>query len=242
MPYDTTTGLQLWAPFESSVVDISGNARNGTAVASPTYATPGRIGSSIILNGSTQYVTFPALGIDNVSLCSLDFWIRIGTATAFSMPFSHGATDNARLEVFLDAAGTGIYCNCTQSANVSLEGRAASSVPLTATWYNIAVVLDWTALTSATRMRIWVNGVQKVLTFTVGSSGAPTATPNIAASNTTIGRRFYAGNLQFAGQVDEVRVYNTILSAGAIGDLAMVSGSAGLTKSGIKLTSLGLYE
>jgi hypothetical protein len=91
-------------------------------------------------------------------------------------------------------------------------------------WYHIAVVYDGSASTDATKLKLYINGVQDVLTF-LGMGPVPTTTPYSSGSRFCLGAEYNGATpvssssilaVPFKGTMDEVRVWNVARSQSSI--------------------------
>jgi len=219
--------LLAYYKFDNSAADSSGNGKTLTPGGTATYVAPGKVGThaGIQDGGNGNFFSAPiGLGIDNVAAMSWGGWFYFNTRADNEMLLAHGNGISSRIEVYLGPAGSGdntaVVFELVTSANVSLRGVAPACVPLNGTWYHVWCNLNLAGATDAEKMQIYVNRVNQTLTFTTGSSGAPTATPDLAAGSTSIGRRHYNTSLYMDGQYDEIRMYNNVLTAAEVGAVA----------------------
>jgi hypothetical protein len=191
--------------FENNASDGSGNAFHGTLVNSPTFVT-GHSGLAVNLNGSNQAVDLPRSIQDDFSIA---FWIRTTTtgATGTQWWAGKGLVDGEVANVANDfgvalvgshvAFGVGNPDTTIQSTSNVNDGA----------WHHVAVTR--TAATGA--MVLYVDGAQQA------TATGPTGTRN-APANLRVGS--LQTNLNFfAGQLDEVRLYNVALTAAQVAAL-----------------------
>jgi hypothetical protein len=199
---------------------MEGNANDGTGGpagtfgGSPTFA-PGKVGQAISLNGATDYVLVTR-SLD-LPVYSAALWFRVeggtGNRDLISI-FNDAALHGALLEVesggglrFLHRAPVGVT---TGDVNIRNSGTFDDGA-----WYHTAIVK------SAETATLYVNGEQ------VGSA-ASTAAFDQALTKIALGMLKDPINTADArylpGQIDEVYLYNRVLSQGEIASLA------GLTK------------
>ena len=102
----------------------------------------------------------------------------------------------------------------------SYGGISESSLGATATgtWYHLVAVFDGTATGNANRLKIYLNGAQK--TFDSFSGTVPSTIP-YGNHPTWIGRPSYGSTYQknFNGKIDEVSIWNRVLSDSEISAL-----------------------
>jgi hypothetical protein len=215
-PPAPVAGLVLALNFDeasgTTVLDRSGLAtpNNGTMNAGVTRVA-GRsaaAGSALSFNGTTGMVSIAdAASLDLTTGVTIEAWVRSaggpadwrslilkerGTATNPGLTYALYANDPTRQN-----RPAGFF----RLQGVDQEVASTTSLPLN-TWTHVAVSYDGGA------MRFFVNGVQVSLVAMTG---------NLTASNNPlrIGGNSLWGEF-FAGQVDDVRIYNRALTAGEI--------------------------
>ncbi len=213
----TTTGTKpgLVAAYSfdentgSTVNDLSGNGNNGT-ISNATWTT-GKYGAALNFNGSSSRVTVPdSASLHLASGMTLEAWVKA----------------NATLSGWQDVVYKGndrYYIMGSSNKNTPDAGATWTSghtniyatSPLTAgTWTHIAATYDGATL------KLFINGTQV-------SSKAATGTFSSSTTPLTIGSDSIYGQY-FNGVIDEVRVYNTALSAAQIQtDMNTPLGSSG---------------
>ncbi len=186
----------------TTAADSSGRNNTGT-LSGATWSTQGRYGSALSFDGVNDMVTIAdAASLDLTTGLTLEAWVRptalSGWRTVIMKEVSGGlaytlyAHDDApRPAAYVRIAGKSL--SDTTSGTVSL--------PLN-TWTHLAATYDGTTL------RLYVNGVQAA-SRPVSGSIAGSSNPLRIGGNSVWGEHF-------AGLIDEVRIYNRALAAGAI--------------------------
>lgn len=188
----------------STMVDSSGNGRNGTYNNSPTLGVAGLLSSDAdtavnFASASSQSATFADdNSLDGLSAFTVEAWIKPTTVSASqNMIVSRdGGTNrsfqfrlnNGKLEFLKISGGTGI----------------SSSTLSAGSTYHVAAVYN------GTDIRMYVNGALN------GSPVAATGTLGTVTRDLEIAARI--GALYFNGVIDEVAVYGTALSSTRISD------------------------
>jgi fibronectin type 3 domain-containing protein len=200
------TGNQLVAYLKMSgnVADSSGNNFQTDVFGSPQYST-GHVGSAINLDGVDDFVTLPyrVANSDDITVAA---WVKWGGGAPWQRIFDFGT-------------GTWSYLYLTPSSgdgtlrfgikNGSEQFVAAPSALPVGTWTHVAVTLGGDTAT------LYVNGSP------VASSPSITINPSdFKPGANFIGKSQWAGDALFNGCIDEFRVYNYALSAGAVAALA----------------------
>jgi hypothetical protein len=200
-----TSGLTGYWNFDQgsgiSATDSSGS-NTGTLTNGPTWVA-GRVGSGALnFDGSNDVVTMPSdvLGTGNI------------TISAWVYPESFGGGSSARIagngQTYLKVGSFGSRFNFTSNAGAVVLNAADNSVVLNS-WTHVAVTRqsDGTA-------NIYINGVLSK----TGASGTPVAGSNFTISNSS--------GVAWDGSIDEVRLYNRVLSAQEISDIYTDTGGS----------------
>jgi hypothetical protein len=209
-------GLQgSWLLDEGSgttTADSSGNGNTGTLAGSPlpTWAT-GITNKGLAFSGSGGFVSIPS----SSSLNNLQAQGGGGmTVVAWVYPTSTNSN-----QIFLDKAmwdfgffgsGAVIFSHVCSSGQVQAY-TGTNSVPLNQ-WSQI--VATWTGSTSGSSIVIYLNGN----VITRNSQDCSGTMSDDSGSALTLGGTFYNRN-PFAGTLDDVRVYNRVLSASEVNAL-----------------------
>ncbi len=201
-----------WATGQT--FDMSGNGNTGTMtnMTSSTVPAPGKMGQAFKFDGVDDRVNLGSVASLNSSNISYSAWIKIlstaVTQTIYGMEDS-GATqfrefDNTAGKLTLWTGGSTGYVRYDTSA-----------VVLTANvWTHLVVTQVGTSSPS-----FYVNGVLKSSVLTTLS-----ATPNLPATQVSAIGRPGAFNAQyFKGLIDDVRIYNRVLSPREIQTLYQLS-------------------
>jgi len=161
------------------------------------------IGDEVDCGGMTQ--------IDNVSEFTYEAWVKLDSWTNFAQII--GKTDNATSQTQLLLGGVsgrviGLVGNGTNAQGWT---NSTTALPLN-TWTHIAVVYDGSGANNAAKLKIYVNGTNEPLIF----QNAIPATTATVTDNFHICRAATTISNNVDGQVDEVRVWTTALSAATI--------------------------
>lgn len=215
------TGLVgMWSfnglDLTDQVYDRSGNGNNGYVYngATSTMKAPGKVGQGLLFDGSTNYLNMgsPA-SLDDLPSLSYSFWIKPrsagngrGTIVAKTDPFSafglryvyfDNVTATNGISILIDTTATDIGYT---SAN--------NSAPLNQ-WTHAVVTWDG-SVGNANNVRIYINGVET--TYQISDTGLGSLESD-SGNNFTIGARSIIGSERyFDGIIDEVRVYNRVIT------------------------------
>ena len=180
----------------STVTDASGNGNNGT-IANATWAASGKYGKALQFNGTNALVTIPdSASLHLSSAMTLEAWVNPSTVNANWRDVIYKGNDNYYLEATSSNASRPDAGMIAGGSYADAFGTAA--LPAN-TWSYLTETYDGSTL------RLYVNGTQVASTAHTGAIATSTNPLQIG------GDSLYGQ--YFAGLIDEVRVYNTALTA-----------------------------
>jgi hypothetical protein len=181
------------------VADSSGNGNTGM-VSGATWAAAGKYGSALSFNGSRARVNIPnSASLQLSSGMTLEAWVDAARVTSAWRDVIYKANDNYYLEATSDNAGLPAGGGIMGGSH----GEAYGTKKLTAnSWTYLSLTYDGSAV------RLYVNG--SLVSTTAKSGALATSTNQLQIGGDSLYGQY------FSGLIDEVRVYNTALSAGQI--------------------------
>jgi len=202
--------LVMFLKMESSnPQDETKNSNDATDVNSPTYGS-GKVGNAVTYNGSTQYSSIPSDISFYDTQATYMMWIKLTTASLEQLFLSWSSTtDNFPLmNLRIRSSTNKLAANYrgdddTVDPYIFYEG---STTFTTGTWYHVAV----TWVKSTLEFELYVNGSAETITDL--STGTPNATATFTDGTLGVLKRATISNY-FDGSVDEVKIYNRVLSA-----------------------------
>ena len=223
-----SSGLVAWWPFNGNGVDSSMNGHNGTST-NITY-TNGRNGApnaAAVFNGTSSYITAPYSANLNINKYSIGAIIKLNgfyTGACHSNNILSRGTAHTNGAYGMEFTDT-INNNCSNPADTNVftllgeAGTNNANIPPaswhyhyflhTSQWYSFVATYD------SLKIRIYINGV-------IVDSAASTAIAPIGNSTDSI---FIGASYQgttgaypywFKGLMDDLRIYNRVLSASEI--------------------------
>jgi hypothetical protein len=183
----------------TSVADDSGTGNTG-AIGTATWSTQGRYGTALSFNGQDAKVTTPdAPSLRLTTGMTLEAWVNPSVVTASDRDVVWKGIDNYFLEATSFDGGRPLAGGIFSGSYGLAFGP--STLPLN-TWTHVATTYD------GARLRLFVNGAQV-------TSAAQTGTLRSSSNPLQIGGNAFFGQY-FSGRIDEVRVYDTALTASEI--------------------------
>ena len=183
----------------TTVSDASGNGLNGI-VANGAWTTVGKFGNALVFNGTSTLVTInDSASLHLTNAMTLEAWVNPSVVSSAWGDVVYKGNDNYYLEATTTSGGVPCGAGTFGTADVGAFGTAVLALN---TWTHIATTYDGATL------RFYVNGVQ---VSTLAQTGAMVTSSNPLQ----IGGDSIYGQY-FQGTIDEVRVYNTTLTAAQI--------------------------
>ena len=206
--------LLAWYEFEQNVDDSAGT-NNGTTVSGMDYST-GRVGSYAVDPNGANYIelstdAYPKAGVGNgLDEFTYSAWVKRGTYSGDARilgAFNDGSTTAVQFGV----AGNGtIGCYLREADSTGTTLNTGPGLVGAEEWYHIVATFD------GSRMRIHLNGlmVAEVLDDPLTTFGEWQYPMVLCARNDrgTV-------NQFFPGEIDDLRMYNYVLTDEAIAQL-----------------------
>ena len=224
----TTTGLAGWWKFDetsgSTASDSSGNGNTGTLNGSPTWAPGMDNGALTFVSTINQYVDVgnaAGLNFERTQPFSIAAWIYV--VSPGCCPYEHIVTkrdtltfQGIELDDTLGANAVAANIAGTDSTNITVESTPGDLSPLS-TWHHVVMTYDGSS--TAAGVKIYVDGVNQTLSVSSDNLDA-----SILTSTHMVVGRVLTDTTYFNGSIDDVRVYNRVLSASEVSDLYHATG------------------
>jgi hypothetical protein len=208
----------LSCPTQAALVHhwkMDGNATDSVGTWNGTggsgFAT-GIVGQAATFGGTAASditFTFNTTGLKNISVA---FWMKLDPAwlpTKTGLGRIMGSND--AFEIILGGTSTG--GDGRVANNLFIAGGTypgATTVCAPSTWYHVVCTSSLSTAGGTGRAEVWINGVLEVFHLN-------RATTDWVSGNFAFGQRVGAGGYRFPGLLDDIRVYDTILTAAEIG-------------------------
>ena len=198
-----TTGLVAAYGFDegsgTTVTDASGNGHTGT-ITNATWAATGKYGKALQFNGTNALVSIPDAASLHLSTgMTLEAWVNPSTVNSAWRDVIYKGNDNYYLEATSDHSS---HPDAGMIAGGSYADAFGTAALTASTWSYLTETYDGSTL------RLYVNGTQVASTAHTGTIATSTNPLQIG------GDSLYGQD--FAGLIDEVRVYNVALTAAQI--------------------------
>ena len=170
----------------------------------------GKINGAANFNGSSSVINISSSTINVGTPYTISMWLNFSDVTAYKGVFANITSSRLTNEiaVVLNNGKITIY-SVASNGNTNLD--AINATPQSAiannTWYNVVIVADRSL---ANKAKVYFNSVETSYTYSAGVAGTA------AYSNTKIG---LADGQYFDGQMDQIRLFNSVLTTSQISDL-----------------------
>jgi len=242
--YSTTGGLNnavsnsypiantAFYPLNNNVLDLSGNGYNGTNN-NVTFST-GKFGNAAVFNGSSS-----TIGLGNSQVFSptltgeltMSFWVKT-TRNNYQYIFGRGNDDLAQYETLLQMNTNGTLNCAIYTSSASLAADVTSSVSINdGEWHHIVVIIN-----NGNFVSLYIDNGTPVTNSSWSGSASYQSTISL-----TLGALAgsSAGLVKLDGSLDQVRIFDSVLSASQVTELyneSQIIGSTDGTDSILQFT------
>jgi len=197
--------LVAYYTFNNNATDSSGNANDAIVTyGSPTY------GSSVKLNGTSQYLMLPANMLASVTNFTIAAWVYWNGGSAWQRIFDFG-NDTTNYMFLTPSSGSALRFAVTTNG-LSSEQSLQTTTPLAShRWVHVAITRNGTVT------RLYTNGV-----VAVAATNVITIAPaSFNSALNYLGKSQYAADPLFNGLLDDLYIYNYALSDSEIAALSV---------------------
>jgi len=229
--YNNTGLVGSWHFSEGAgtiAADSSGYGNDGTA--SGTTVVTGKSGNGLLFNGLNAYVDLGNAPALDVADGTISMWVYINALPASEKReyiWNNWGLSTDQIGLGLDNTGKVVFLQYISNSPSSVYSPSATVAA--GNWYHI--VASW----GSGGMRLYVNNVSKGSNAATGHWGFGNyATVRIGGSSVT--------SAYFNGTIDEVRIYNRVISGQEISDLYSAT-KARLDSADLRFTQMySVYE
>jgi len=200
--------------LDENGADNSYFANHGALNGSPSWDTTGKIGSSIVLNGTEDYIQIETYrGVLGTKSRTVAAWIKTTNANGTILSWGDPAAGKKWKFQMLDTFGI------TGALQIEVwDGHIVGSTDLRGGWHHVAAVLVDDGSADVSEIELYVDGILEIISD-VEAMAIDTGYNNNVLIGTLLGG---AGSLVqfFDGQIDDVRIYDRALDQLEIQTLA----------------------
>ncbi|MCX6344164.1 MAG: DUF6055 domain-containing protein [Armatimonadetes bacterium] len=212
----TVTPLNVFYNFDetsgTTVLDSSGNAKDGTLVNNPTRIV-GKIGNAISFDGTNDFISVPALTEYNA--ISIAGWINLaslGTDTTGSSIISSEVSSSGSLQLTILKATGKLRFSIIGNSPAAVDSDTGLGSSDFGKWRHVAVVYE----SASGAVKFYING-NLISTQTFTTSRTPLLTNLLRIGS-------YGAIRCFDGKMDDFRIYRKALNSAEINNL-IIDGS-----------------
>ncbi|MHC4168239.1 MAG: LamG domain-containing protein, partial [Planctomycetota bacterium] len=195
-----TTGLQAHYEFEGNTNDSSGNARHGTPMGNPTFVA-GKVGQAANLFGADYVVITGYKGILGANPFSISAWIK--TALPEQQQIVYYGTHESGLRCEFRVHDTGRIRMGNGGGQVESFSRVDDGG-----WHHVVATISENSTNSSSDVRVYIDGLDN----TRESTDLDPPFGIVANVDVAIGYRTTQDDRGVLGQIDDVRIYDRVLS------------------------------
>ncbi len=217
------SGLVGWWTFDGKDMvngvaqDKSGNGNNGNPanIATSTFYAQGKIGQGVNLDGVDDGINAGSLSVvDDLPALSVSVWAKPtgygGGGLAYYVNKSNGGAVNGWVfQNNFTTSSVRFFAAFDGGTNLIVTS-AANTLPSTEFNKWVHFVVTWDGSSSASNVHIYKNGVE--VTYSVQTSGVGNRTTDATQSLFVGNNQPLGTSRSFSGTLDDVRIYNRVLS------------------------------
>ncbi len=215
----SSEGLVTYLKLDSSGLDSSGKNHTGVLKGNTRFDQNGQVNGAAVFDGSGDYIAFTDSADVNLGVHaqrSVSIWFKADNVQPRQVIFEEGA--NVRgLAIYLDAGKLYVAGWNTPAGESNWAGTFVFTENIRAnTWHHVVLTLDGGALLQNGAFKAYMDGAQ----FASGAGSQLWAhSGNIGIGAVNDGIKFHSGESAstganaLRGSLDELRIYNRVLSA-----------------------------
>jgi len=203
------SGLLAYYPFSGNANDASGHNIHPSTINNVTLTADvcGNPNSAYLFNGLNSYIELPVsqfVGLDQYSYC---FWIKASpqATTGHGVPISVGESSFGYGQAVTLNSANFLFAGSYNYGTNPLQSYVTSSTLTLNHWHYVVMTRD------SNSVKLYVDGVQTATVFNQYTNGQTANYGTNLPFRATIGCRSLS-TYYFNGAIDEVRVYNRVLT------------------------------
>jgi len=202
---DETSGI--------TAADSSGNGNNGTLSSNPVWVA-GQIGNGLDFDGYNDYASLPIGSVINsLTNCTITTWVNWNGSSSWQRIWDFGTGETRYMFLTPNNGNTGRPRFAITDNTYSNEDQTtAPSTLSTDVWHHIAVTIDADNHTH----KMYIDGSY----VAQNTFGYLTPSDLGATNHNYLARSQFAADPYFNGTLDDVRIYDRVLTAAEIAQLA----------------------
>ncbi|MFF9607867.1 LamG-like jellyroll fold domain-containing protein [Streptomyces sp. NPDC014684] len=198
----------------------SAGGKNATLKGGATWTSKARLGNALQGNGTSAYATTDSSVLDTTKSFTVSAWVKLNSLDANSTFVTQEGTTADGFQLYYSSTYGWVFNRHASDVTSPTIVRALSSdTPVVGVWTHLLGVYD----AQTQEVRLYVNGVND------DSLNASFTTPWQASGQVGIGCRLHQDTCSeyTAGNIDEVTIWNRILSLEEVADLQAMTDASG---------------
>lgn len=216
----SSSGLVGWWKLDettgTTAADSSGNGNDGTLMRMGSSKwTTGAVGGALEFDGNNDYVDLPIGSVINsLTNCTIATWVNWSGGSSWQRIWDFGTGTTVNMFLTARNSYTGTPRFAITISGWTDEDRVTAPDVLTSGWHHIAVTID----ANNSVHSLYLDGAL------VDENTSPRYTPSDLGNTTQnwLGRSQYSADPYFNGILDDVRIYDRVLSDEEIAQLATI--------------------
>jgi hypothetical protein len=217
-PAQSAVGLIGYYPLNNDATDQSGNALNGTLIGNPGFSA-GKYGQAIVFGGSgaqrvnlgtsSAFADIETQGGGGFTVLAWIYPVTLGEYSEGTLLNKNNisTSTNGAWDLYLKPNSSFAF---EKSFNPTGLRRQSNSNSITLNqWQQVAV--SWDGSENASNVHLYLNGTETGYYATINGTGT-----KISDAANPLSINDGTGNREFNGMIDDVRIYNRVLSASEI--------------------------
>ncbi|MBI5405797.1 LamG domain-containing protein [Candidatus Kaiserbacteria bacterium] len=230
-------GIVGWWTFDganmvSNAADSSGTGKTGYLMNyTSTTTLPGKIGQALSFNGISQRLQIPPPATKLSGPYTISAWVKFNNVTHNGYILTQHNSGDAGIDMVMYMRGgfsTGAWQLTSITYTTNGIYRYTGNVLTADKWYHL--VSTWDGGTLASGIHLYRDGVEESYSASVDASGS------IAGDGTgswSVGGRIFDNLRNLNGSIDDVRVYNRVLSVTEIKQIYNAGAGTHIGTSGV---------
>ena len=219
-------GLVAYLNLDGTANDASGNGNNGGVVGAVDCFAAGKIGNSCNFDSASEYIKIDTQNVRNVfapgSQFSISLWFNPSNAPAsgdwvwlFSKDYATHTPPYYQFSIWYNGDKT-VSATVWRNDTGAYLTTKSTDIMQFGTWHHVVVTADL----SANILNLYTNGVLKEQDTSSEGNYSNYFTPITLGKNKNVLTSRYT----YYGKIDEVRIYNRVLSSSEVQELASQTG------------------
>ncbi len=168
---------------------------------------------NLVFDGVNDYIDLGDIAeLNGVAAFTIEGWIKQTNNTDLEYVFDKNLTSSARISIA--PYGGELFVIVGNGANTYGKWDNYALTISGGIWFHVAAVYDGTGVANSDRLKLYVNGVERAMTY---SGTIPATTANMAGEDAVLGNNNNSGQY-FGGYLDEWRIWSVARSAAEIND------------------------